>query len=148
MIGLSTGSFTRLGPGLYQVDLSVNFNNTRYASGIEKLCFEFLYCLLTSAGSIYGMPSFGTNFRSLIGQLSLGGNVSNVEMVVQQEIMSAEAQVLNGQDGYSLTDDERLNSVDVSTVELDSANQRVSITMRITNALGQSVGFIIPMGVQ
>lgn len=147
-IGFSTGSFTRLGPGLYSVGFDVGFDAARYATGMEKCCFEFFYVLYTRKRSIPRNPSTGTGFRDLIGTMAVGSAIiAQVELAVMHEIMDAEGQVMDNQNGVvALPDTERLASVAVTHITVDVAHQRVLVSLRITNAAGKTVGFELPVG--
>jgi hypothetical protein len=142
-VGFSTGSFTRIGPSLYRVNFDVGFEQVRFASGLEKLCFEYLYVLYTRKRSIPRSLHTGTGFRDLIGQLAAGSSSrGQVELAVMSETMDAESQVLASQaTAKNLPDDERLQSVTVPSLTLDVAKQRVSVNLQITNILGRTVGF-------
>ena len=89
-MGFSAGTLVALAPGLYRLDLSGGFASARYATGLEKLCFEVIYILFTQLGSIYGDPDQGTKLKGYIGSLNIGGDRGRIMTVLGDEIVRAE----------------------------------------------------------
>lgn len=142
--GFSAGSFERLSEGLYRIRLDSGFESAHFATGLEKLAFEVLYCLFTTQGSVPDDPEFGTQLRSFVGQLSMGGDEAKIAGVIAAEVYKAESQVKSRQASATLPPSERLKRLVLDSIEIDHAEQQVNFNLIIVNELDQAVGLAVP----
>lgn len=143
--GFSSGAFEKIADGLYRIRFDQGFAAAHFATGLEKLAFEVIFCLFTAEGSIPSNPAFGTKLRQFVGQLSMGRDDGALTAVIMGEIVKAENQVKSGQANASLPAAERLKTLVVDLITIDRGTQAANINLIIVNELGQSVGFEIPL---
>lgn len=143
--GFSSGAYEKIAEGLYRIRFDQGFANAHFASGLEKLAFEVIYCLFTTEGSIPSDPTFGTRMREFVGQLNMGADESVVTSLIMAEVVKAENQVKSRQATASLPASEKLKTLVVDMITIERSTQSVSINLIIVNELNQSVGFEIPL---
>ena len=154
-IGFSAGTLERLGPGVYRIDLRKGFSTSHYATGLEKLAFEVLYCLFTDEGSIPLDPTFGTKLKRLIGLYNVGRNDTLAATLISTEVLKCESQVKSRQSVANLPAEEKLKSIIIDQIEIVRDDERVEsgafaagpsaiVRLVIVNDLDQSVGLEIP----
>ena len=142
--GFSSGTYEKIADGVYRIRLDRGFSAARFASGLEKLAFEVLYCLFTTQGSIPTDPDFGTLLRAFIGQLSMGQDTSLVSAAVSGEVTKAANQIKSRQLDAKIPPEEKLKSLIIDSIEVLRQEQAVNINIIIVNELDQSVGLEIP----
>ena len=145
-LGFAAGRLVRLGPGLYQVDLSQGFGSTHFASGLEKLAFECLYFLFSDQGAVAADPTLGTGFAGLIGSLSVGPDSSRVATLLADQIAGGEARIKTRQQGQTLDPAETLKRLLLDSVTVDATQGSAEIRLVIVNQLDQACGLQLPTG--
>lgn len=152
-IGFSAGTLELLGPGLYRINLRKGFSTSHMATGLEKLAFEVLYCLMTLEGSIPYDPTFGTKVKALIGTFNIQRNTTLAATIIATEVVKCESQIRERQSSADIPAAEKLQSVILDSIEvvsdeevdgLSNIGPTAIVRVILTNELGQSVGLELP----
>lgn len=141
--GFSAGTFVKLAPSLYRVDLNQGFSASRFATAADKLVFEVFYCIMTPLGSIPTDPTFGTLIPSAIGRYSVNSE-SELQAFVLGELQRAQAGIVARQANQGLPRDQMLQKLVAEAIEIDVLTSQVNIILGITDLIGQSIGFSVP----
>jgi len=108
--------------------------------GVHKLVSRFIKCFMTPKGSDLSDPNYGTSLMAAF--------LSNVRMSFAAQLASQSVQeafdILREYDTeYDLDDSERIGSVDIQDVYVDSSGLGVDIKLYIQNISGEEALFTI-----
>lgn len=112
-------------------------------TGILKLCQQFIYRLLTTKGSILGMPEVGSDFVPLLrsGKLRTDYDI--------QAAFSTSAADIQAQLELDVTEqtplDEQLESVQVQQVTIEPFTRSISLTVLVNSLAGGSRAVVLPI---
>lgn len=141
--GFAAGSYTKLGPGFFAVDINKGFTESRFGTGADKLVFEVFYCILTPLASIPTDPTFGTLIPGAIGKFSVNAT-HELQDFILTEFQRAQAGIVARQTNQGLPADQMLERLVAESIEIDEATSQANVIMGLTNRAGQSFGFTVP----
>jgi len=117
-------------------------------SGPYKMMSNFIRTLLTPKGDIIGRPNEGTEFYDLMNG-SVGGT-TDLQMRIQLILEDCFSQVREMQgriaEKNAIPDDELLVSYTIRDFYISTDASRVSVKIELSNAAGQSVTGLVPLG--
>jgi hypothetical protein len=105
-------------------------------TGIGAVCQRFLHVLLSSRGSSYFDPDLGAGVRALAGT-NVSGNFSDTDIVAAVE--ATLDYMLDDPNYGGLPETERIVSADVVESSWDKTEQKLTLKIRLTNAVGESL---------
>ena len=141
--GFSAGTFTKLGPGLYSIDISQGFTASRFATAADKLIFEVFYYIMTPLGSVPTDPTSGTLLPVAIGRFSINSSTELQEFVLN-EFQRAQAGIIARQANRNLPPDQLLQKLTAESINLDASTSQANIITSVMNQANQNIGFSIP----
>lgn len=142
--GFSAGTYARIGPGLYNVDIQQGFSVSRFATATDKLVFQVFYCIMTPLGSIPSDPTFGTLIPAAIGRFSVN-SATDLQQFILNEYLRAQACTVSRQLNQGLPPDQVLQRLTAESIQVDQATASASIITSIVNQSNQTIGFSIPV---
>ncbi|MFC1453595.1 hypothetical protein ACFLQL_00255 [Verrucomicrobiota bacterium] len=129
--------------GSTQLTISLT-NGQRVITGIQKLVQRYMILFLTTEESVHFNQEIGTNFVNallqngikLYNQLFGLFAISNISVIKQLSL-----------DTEGMPDDEILKSAELVDFDIDTANQRLRLNVKIISMAGDAVEFVLPTAI-
>jgi hypothetical protein len=115
----------------------------KVASGILKLTQIVLLSLLNIPGQDVLDPELGGGIPELISFNFGAGDFNEIAAEVTRRVRKTEAEVLEQQIGLTVPASERLQEIQIVSIEEGDAIDAVFVRLRITNELGQQQDVVI-----
>lgn len=149
-IGLAWGDVSRVGPGLYRIDLRPGIFTVRAVEGLEKLVYEVLYNLFTSLEAIPDDPATGSLLPAYLGRLALDprGALAKSRDDLAFEVIRVQDLLKARHAQTSLPASERLNSIVVDEVTINPNELSADLRIMILNEEMQAAFVQVPRTIQ
>jgi hypothetical protein len=116
--------------------------NPRAVKGVDKLSQIVCIAILKNGGQDVFSPGDGSGLRAMIGQFN-HYDPSEIKTEVIQRVKLIEQQIIANQLGYALPATERLVSLRVLSVVVDSVTWNTAVRVQIINEAGQSIVTVV-----
>ena len=125
--------------GMATVDQALFTNGGEVCTGIQKLIQRWLIAFLTPEGTVKFHPEWGTEF------LAEAGNFKNeVEAETEFYLCNSDAcDQLREEEDDNMSDDERIDSVELKSVIVSSTG--FSLSVKINSLAGESSPLVLPI---